>query len=111
MSHVHEKHEHLTTTAEVKFLDGDSVGWEIEVPIDILQPLHPFSSEFKDRYAVLLQNHYNHGVMAGSAMSGAKMEKVKLASFVDQDWLCTRIEVPGAADIEVPATDLCLLES
>lgn len=107
---VHEKHDHLTSLAQVKLLDGDNVGSEMEVPIHVLQPLHPFGSECKDRSAILLQNHYNHGLMKGSAMSGAKMEKVKLRSYIDQEWLCERSEVPGAADIEVPATDLCLLE-
>lgn len=104
-----ETRDELTSTATVKFLDGDDSGNELGgVPIQHLRPLYPHHAGCRGRDAVLLQNHMRQGVR-GPEVAGAKMEVVKLRTYGDQEWLCHRINVPNAADIEVMAEGLCLV--
>lgn len=94
---------HVTCTDE----EGDD---EIDdVPIEYLQPLYPTNASYRGRHAILLQNHMVSG-RRGFEVSGAKKERVILRTFADQEWLCGRVQVPGAADIEVSAMGLCLVE-
>lgn len=107
---VLEGKEGLGSYTNVTCTDPEMGDEEIDdVPIEYIQPLYPLNSGFRNRHAILLQNHMVHG-RKGMEVSGAKKEKVVLRTFGDQEWLCGRIQVPGAADIEVPATGLCLID-
>jgi hypothetical protein len=100
--------EGLGNYANVSCTDEQGDDQIDDVPIEYLQPLHPTSAGYRNRYAILLQNHIVSG-RRGPEVSGAKKERVVLRTFGDQEWLCGRVQVPGAADIEVPAMGLCLL--
>ena len=106
---VKEAREGLTSTADIELLDEDHA--EISgVAIDHLQPLCPTSNRYLGKRAVLLQNHLILG-RGRMEVAGAKKEIVSLMTFGDdQEWLCDRINVPGAAGIEVQATALCVVE-
>jgi hypothetical protein len=104
---VNEAREGLTSTADIELLDEDHA--EISgVAIDHFQPLCPITNRSQGQQAVLLQNHLIRGRVR-MEVAGAKKEIVVLRTFQDQEWLCGRVNVPGAADIEVQATALCLM--
>ncbi len=106
---VNEAREGLTSTVDIELLDEDHA--EISgVAIDHFQPLCPLSSRYQGSQAVLLQNHLIPG-RTRMEVAGAKKEVVILRTYGDQEWLCGRINVPGAADIEVQATALCVLHT
>jgi hypothetical protein len=108
VTHVKESQSGIEDTAHVKFLDDGSQF--SGAPIKYLQPLYPFSASHQNSHAILLQDHVVNAFQRGAEVSGAKKEKVVLRTFGDQEWLCGRVQVPGAADIEVPATELCLID-
>ncbi|CAG7851799.1 Transcription elongation factor SPT5 AltName: Full=Chromatin elongation factor SPT5 [Serendipita indica DSM 11827] len=109
ISKVWEEKDYLQSTANCFFADGEERGTPLEdVPIETFAPHYPLGGHYQNRKAVLLQNHVVHG-RRGPEVAGAKKEIVLLRTYGEHEWLCGRIQVPGAADIEVSATGLCLM--